>query len=218
MSSFISFWGPYPIILSRWLRKNKALGTTIDDACGEAFDKAAKLLGLPYPGGPIIDKMAQKGNKKAITFPRPLTGEGGKAVSKEHKYNFSFSGLKTSFFYYIKDKNLEDENLGDILASYQEAIVDVLTIKTLKAVKEFKPKTLLIAGGVACNSSLRKRFLEESKKNAFKLLIAEPQFCTDNAAMIAGLGYYQYQKLKKDDFPVNAEARSGEFPKINFIG
>ena len=193
------------------------IGTTIDDACGEAFDKAARLLGLSYPGGPIIDKLARLGNKNAIIFPRPLTGEKGKFVSKENKYNFSFSGLKTALFYHLKDNPPTcDEEKHNLIASYQEAIIDVLTKKTFIACKEFNPKSLLIAGGVACNSSLRENFLTKSKEEKVNLLIAEPQFCTDNAAMIAGLAYYQYQTFKKDNFPVNAQACSDTFPKIKF--
>ena len=166
------------------------LGTTLDDACGEAFDKGAKLLGLPYPGGPIIDQLAKQGDNKFHHFPRPLTGEGGKKVERKNIYNFSFSGLKTSLFYYLKNSSFK-ENKVDVVASFQEAIIDVLVKKTVLACKNYACKNIIIAGGVACNSRLRAVFKQLSERYAYSLLIPRPSFCTDNAAMIAGLAYHQ---------------------------
>ena len=185
----------------------KVVGTTIDDAAGEAYDKAAKILELGYPGGPVIDKLAKKGNDKAYNFPRALLGRGGKAVSKENLHNFSFSGVKTALLYAVKDKNLQDNELYDVIASYQAAIVDVLVLKTIKAAKIFKAKTIVMAGGVACNSCLRKEMTTAANSANRQLVIAPPKYCTDNAAMIAGLAYHYLKKEQVHDFSHSVNAR-----------
>ncbi len=187
----------------------EVIGQTLDDAAGEAFDKAAKLLHLGYPGGPVIQKVGDKGDPKKFHFPRSLIPSGGRKVRPEDRYNFSFSGLKTALLYhcqqYREDAQLEGQLLYDTVASYQEAIVDVLATKTFDAFKTFQCQTLILAGGVACNQPLRDRFTQKIPKYA-KLCIAKPVLCTDNAAMVAGLAYYQYQNqdftdLCQDVFP-----------------
>jgi N6-L-threonylcarbamoyladenine synthase len=159
------------------------VGLTRDDAAGEAFDKIAKLLGLPYPGGPLIDIAAQSGNPKKYDFPRPMM--------HDDTFDFSFSGLKTSVRYFIK-KNFPDQiietDLNDICASVQEAIVDVLSTKAIKAAKKFKVKSIIIAGGVSSNSGLRKTLTERGLKNKIKLVAPKMTYCVDNAAMIGFLG------------------------------
>jgi N6-L-threonylcarbamoyladenine synthase len=166
------------------------VGGTIDDAAGEAFDKGAKLLSLGYPGGPIIEKLAKKGDPAKFAFPRPLIGRGGKAVKPENRFNFSFSGIKTALLYHARDIRedcaLDDQVLFDTLASYQAAIVDTLAIKTMDAMRRFNVKSVVVCGGVACNGALRERLRSdvESAGNAF--YAAPPKYCTDNAAMIAG--------------------------------
>jgi N6-L-threonylcarbamoyladenine synthase len=171
------------------------LGSTIDDACGEAFDKAAKILGFEYPGGPIIDKLAKQGNPKKFTFPKP----------KVEKLNFSFSGIKTSLLYFIRDniKNNPDfvkENIYDICASYQNTITEILIEKTLLAIKQTNIKMLTLSGGVSANSYIRNEF-EKLTKKGIKVFLPKIKFTTDNAAMIAIAGYYKY--LKQDFAPLN---------------
>ncbi|MCC7050788.1 MAG: tRNA (adenosine(37)-N6)-threonylcarbamoyltransferase complex transferase subunit TsaD [Bacteroidia bacterium] len=166
------------------------VGETIDDAAGEAFDKAAKILGLPYPGGPLIDKLAQTGNANTFTFPYPQTSE----------FSFSFSGIKTSFLYFINQQiknnpTFIEENKADICASIQAHIVLYLIKKFEKCAKQYKIKNLAIAGGVSANSSLRKQLLE-LKKKGFNVFIPSFEYCTDNAAMIAIAAYYKF--LEKD--------------------
>lgn len=163
------------------------LGKTRDDAAGEAFDKAAKILGLPYPGGVEIDKLAKKGNRDAIPFPRPFM--------KSPTLDFSFSGVKTSVVYYLrKHPDPNQEELQDICASYQEAIVETLVAKTLIAAKQNEVNSVVIAGGVACNSRLRELSKEKLEKEGVSVYIPSPKFCTDNAAMIGSLGGFMFQK------------------------
>lgn len=165
------------------------LGRTIDDAAGEAFDKAAKIMGLPYPGGPLIDKFAQSGDANAFTFARPnIPG-----------LDFSFSGLKTSFLYFLRDQLKENpdfigQNKTDLSASIQKAIVDILMDKLMKAVKQTGIKTVAVAGGVSANSALRAAFLERQEQGVWKAFIPDFQFTTDNAAMIAVAGYFKFLK------------------------
>ncbi len=166
------------------------IGRTIDDAAGEAFDKAAKILGLPYPGGPLIDKYAKEGNPKAFRFAKPNIQE----------LDYSFSGLKTSFLYLVRDHLKQDpdfieKNLADLCASIQHAIVETLMKKLILAVKQTGIKQVAIAGGVSANSGLRNAILEQ-QNNGWKVFIPDFQFTTDNAAMIAVAGYFKY--LKKD--------------------
>lgn len=164
----------------------KLLGHTKDDAAGECFDKVAKLLDLPYPGGPQISKLAETGKTDAIIFPRPMI--------KEDNLDFSFSGLKTSALYWLQKNKLESKE--DFCASFEQAIVDVLVDKTIRAVKIIKPKTLILAGGVSANKKLRET-LKQIIKTDFpetKFIYPDLKYCMDNAAMIAVAGYYQSQK------------------------
>ena len=176
--------------------KFELLGETQDDAVGEAFDKAAKILGLPYPGGPLIDKYAQQGDSKKYKF--PLSNMAG--------FSYSFSGIKTAFLYFIqnevkKNPNFIEENLADICASYQASLADILFKKLLDAAQQQHIKTLTIAGGVSANSLLRKRLLELQNQNKYKIFIPSFEYCTDNAAMIAVTGYFKY--IKKEFCQLN---------------
>jgi len=170
------------------------LGSTIDDAAGEAFDKVATLLGLPYPGGPSIEKTAREGNPKAIDFPRSLMGKDS--------LDFSFSGLKTAVLYYCQGQDMRAHNqirqmspqqIADIAASFQAAVIDVLITKTRRAVERIGAKTVLAGGGVAANGALREAMEQMCRKNKLQLLVAPKSLCTDNAAMVASLAYYKYQ-------------------------
>jgi len=196
----------------------RIIGTTIDDAAGEALDKGAKILNLGYPGGPVIDKLSQSGNKNAYHFPRSLTGGAGKPLSEENLFNFSFSGLKTALLHHvdkIKLENIKDQTLFDTTASYQYAVVDVLCSKTIKACKEFKCKSIVLCGGVAQNSLLRVELKSRIPKNA-SFILTPSEFCGDNAAMIAGLGYH-YLNQQKNDIELDAFSRLPEITQIPFI-
>lgn len=165
------------------------IGQTIDDAAGEAFDKCAKVIGLPYPGGPVVDKYAESGNPNAILFSKPRIAG----------LDYSFSGLKTSFLYHIRDELKKDEdyienNMNDLCASLQKTIIDILMVKLRRAVKETGIKEIGIAGGVSANSGLRKTLQEDAEKNRWKLHIPHVKFTTDNAAMIAITGYFKYKE------------------------
>jgi N6-L-threonylcarbamoyladenine synthase len=167
------------------------LGRTIDDAAGEAFDKAAKILGLSYPGGPIIDKLAQQGNPRRFAF----------SIAKLPGLDFSFSGLKTSFLYFVRDRlaenpNFIEENLNDLAASIQFHIIKSLTDKMENALKTYKCTNFALSGGVAANSELRKKMQELAEKYNICITIPPLALTTDNAAMIACYGYFKY--LKKD--------------------
>jgi N6-L-threonylcarbamoyladenine synthase len=181
----------------------KVIGETLDDAAGEAFDKSAKLLGLPYPGGPLIDKYAKEGNYHRFKFAEPQI-DG---------LDFSFSGLKTSILYFLQKEMKEDpsfitNNLADICASIQHTIVSILLKKLKRAALETGITDLCIAGGVSANSGLRQAFEELCKKNRWNAFIPEFQYCTDNAAMIAMTGYYKYQQEQFADLSVSASARA----------
>lgn len=179
--------GHTSLYLVKSYTKFELLGKTRDDAAGEAFDKAAKIMGLPYPGGIEIDKLAKKGNREAIKFPRPFKSSSN--------FDFSFSGLKTSVLYYLrKHPDPSEQELSDICASYQEAIVDTLVDKTLLAAKGHKVKSVVIAGGVACNSRLRELSKERLEIEGITVYIPSPKYCTDNAAMIGSLGGFMFQK------------------------
>lgn len=174
------------LIRMRSMVKRKKLGETRDDAVGEAFDKVARLLGLPYPGGPEIEKLAKKGNPDAINFPRPMIH------SKD--YDFSFSGLKTSVLYYLRDnKNARKE---DVAASFEQATVDALVAKTIRAAKENGAKSVMLSGGVAANRRLRKTLETESEKRGLQFFVAPIQFNTDNAVMIGIAGYINFSQKK----------------------
>ncbi|MEV6243141.1 tRNA (adenosine(37)-N6)-threonylcarbamoyltransferase complex transferase subunit TsaD [Lentzea sp. NPDC051838] len=160
------------------------IGSTVDDAAGEAYDKVARLLDLPYPGGPPIDKLAKQGNGCAIAFPRGLTGP------RDAKYDFSFSGLKTSVARWVEraERAGEEIPLADVAASFQEAVADVLTAKAIRAAKDLNVDTLVISGGVAANSRLSGLAAERCAENGIELRVPRPRLCTDNGAMIAALG------------------------------
>lgn len=178
------------------------LGETIDDAVGEAFDKSAKILGLPYPGGPLVDKYAQQGNPKAFQFSKPKVGD----------LEFSFSGLKTGILYFIK-KNVKEnpdfikENLYDICASIQHTIIEILMDKIKNAVKHTQIKHIAIAGGVSANSEIRKRLQQAEKHWGWTTYIPKFEYTTDNAAMIAITGYLKYLNKEYSDVSITAKAR-----------
>ncbi|HDS85614.1 MAG TPA: tRNA (adenosine(37)-N6)-threonylcarbamoyltransferase complex transferase subunit TsaD [Phycisphaerales bacterium] len=172
----------------------KLLGKTIDDAAGEAFDKVAAILNLPYPGGPSIEKAARQGNPGAIAFPRTLLGKTS--------LDFSFSGLKTAVLYHCQGQDMKGQNrvpamspqeIADIAASFQAAVVDVLVEKTRRAVEQVGARTILIGGGVAANGALRQAMESLAARQHLRLLIAHKRLCTDNAAMIAALAYHKYR-------------------------
>ena len=175
------------------------MGQTRDDAAGEAFDKAAKMLDLGYPGGVVIDRLARQGNISYVHFPR----------SMKDSLDFSFSGLKTSLLNYIKkrDDRLEDEEVPHIVASYQEAIVDVLVEKTLRVAQETSVNRVVVSGGVAANGRLRTRFLECAREKDIAVHIPPPVLCTDNAAMIAAVGEHLLMGGLKDSYDLNAISR-----------
>ena len=173
------------------------IGQTIDDAAGEAFDKCAKIMGLPYPGGPWIDRLAKEGNAEAFSFAKPnIPG-----------YNYSFSGLKTSFLYFLRDNlkenpNFIEENKADLCASLQKTIIDILINKLKRAAKDLKLTEIAVAGGVSANSGLRDALLDLGRRHHWKVHIPPFAYTTDNAAMVAQAGYYRY--LKGDFCPIDA--------------
>ncbi|MBU1137228.1 tRNA (adenosine(37)-N6)-threonylcarbamoyltransferase complex transferase subunit TsaD [Patescibacteria group bacterium] len=174
--------GHTQLVLMTGRGKYQLLGETRDDAAGEAFDKVAKLLGLGYPGGPVISKRAEKGNKSAFDLPRPMIG----ASSPDDEFDFSFSGLKTAVLYQVKkEKKLSQNYINNMAASFQQAVIDVLMAKTAKAAKKYNAKSVMISGGVAANSDLRKEIREKIKEMKIDFYAPELEFCTDNAAMIA---------------------------------
>ena len=178
------------LVLMKSFTKWKKLGETRDDAAGEAFDKVARMLDLPYPGGPELEKLAKKGNPEAINFPRPML--------KDKNYDFSFSGLKTAVLYYLRNNfNLRTSDVQNIAASFQTAAIDVLVGKTVKAVKEFGVESVLIAGGVAANKKLRAAMKLEAKKMGINFFAPPAKLNTDNAAMIAAAAYIGYLRKKK---------------------
>ena len=173
------------------------IGQTIDDAAGEAFDKCAKIMGLPYPGGPWIDRLAKEGNAEAFQFAKPHIPE----------YNYSFSGLKTSFLYFLRDQLKEnpefiDENKANLCASLQKTIIDILINKLKKAAKDLSIKEIAVAGGVSANSGLRDALIDLGRRHRWKVHIPPFAYTTDNAAMVAQAGYYKY--LKGEFCPVDA--------------
>jgi len=180
--------GNSQIVLVKAFNDMEVIGQTIDDAAGEAFDKCAKVMGLPYPGGPHIDRLAKDGNPDAFTFNKPQIKD----------YNYSFSGLKTSFLYLLRDKVKEnpafiEENLNDLCASIQATVVDVLMNKLRKAAKDLNIRQVAVAGGVSANSALRQAFLDHASKYGWEVFIPPFAFTTDNAAMIAITGNFKYQ-------------------------
>lgn len=186
------------LVLVKDYGEYEVLGKTRDDAAGEAFDKVARAIGLGYPGGPKIDKLAKEGNPEAIPFPRAnITGS---------EYDFSFSGLKSAVLNYINScemKNIE-YNRADIVASFQKAVVDVIVEHAVKGAKENKMKKLAIAGGVASNSALRSAFENKCKENDMEFYYPSPVLCTDNAVMIASAAYFEYIKGTRHGYDLNA--------------
>lgn len=185
----------------------EVLGETLDDAAGEAFDKTAKILGLPYPGGPLIDRYAKQGDPRAFSFPEPqIPG-----------LDFSFSGLKTSILYFIRDRRAEnpsfvEDHLADICASVQHRIVTILMRKLVAAAKQTGIKDVCIAGGVSANSGLRAALAEEAARQGWRHFIPEFQYCTDNAGMIAITAYYKYLAGDFADLSVSPSARNTMVP------
>lgn len=179
--------GHSQIVLVRDYFDFTIVGKTIDDAAGEAFDKTAKILGLPYPGGPLIDKLAKDGNENAFSFPEPAIP----------LLDYSFSGLKTSFLYYIRDRLKADplfieKNKADLAASIQKVIVDILMKKLVRAATEYHVRDIAIAGGVSANSRLRWVLQEKADESGWRVFIPKFEYCTDNAAMVAMTGYFKY--------------------------
>jgi len=224
--SLLASGGHTILLVMESLVKWKKLGETRDDAVGEAFDKVARMLGLsPYPGGPEIEKLAQRGNPTAILFPRPMLNQ--------KNYDFSFSGLKTSVFYHLRDnailktrihsnnpntnevkKNFVSfgRNSGisgrwraDIAASFQQAAIDVLVSKTMRAAREFNARSIILCGGVAANKALRQKLKTESSKLNACFLVPDSEYNTDNAAMIAAAGYFAFLKKKKLPLVANGD-------------
>lgn len=182
--------------------KIKPLGSTQDDACGEAYDKVAGILGLGFPGGPLIEKIARKGNPERIKF---------RCSNTQHPLNFSFSGIKTAVLYYVQRHALKrtshsakhtahntqrTAHIADIAASFQEAVIDALLRKTLLACRLKRTNQLVVGGGVAANSRLREKFMQEAETCGIRIYFSPKEFCTDNAAMVAGLGYRLFGRWK----------------------
>jgi len=195
--------GHTQIVLCRDYLDMEVLGETIDDAAGEAFDKVAKMLGLPYPGGPLVDKYAQEGDPLKFKFP----------MSEMKNYEFSFSGIKTSVLYFLQaqkkiDPLFIENNLKDICASVQYTLVNMLMNKLKKAARELNIKQIGIAGGVSANSGLRKAIKETGDKLGWQVYIPKFEYCTDNAAMIGITGYHKYLKGQFADLSVTPTARA----------
>lgn len=180
--------GNSQIILVKGYTDMEVIGQTIDDAAGEAFDKCAKVMGLPYPGGPFIDKLAKEGNPSAFQFNKPhIAG-----------YDYSFSGLKTSFLYFLRDQikinpDFIEENKADLCASLQKTIIDILMKKLEQAAKDLRVNQVAVAGGVSANSGLRNAFIDYGQRRKWQVFIPKFAFTTDNAAMVAITGYFKYK-------------------------
>jgi tRNA N6-adenosine threonylcarbamoyltransferase len=179
------------------------LGRTLDDAAGEAFDKVAKLTGLGYPGGEIIDRLGQEGDRNAISFPRTMLERGS--------LDFSFSGVKTAVLNYVKSLGgeLSPSQIREIAASFQEAIVDTLVAKVLRAARRDSTRDVVVVGGVACNSRLREKLSREGKSAGVTVHFPPPALCTDNAAMVAVAGFHLLKECLRSDLSLNAYSRSG---------
>ena len=220
MAALVVSGGHTSIVIIHSDGNAEVIGTTIDDAAGEALDKGAKMLNLGYPGGPVIERLAKGGDGKRFHFPRSLTGTSGKGLDPENRFNFSFSGLKTALLYHAKKyapdgntENIEGELLTDTLASYQEALTDVLCSKLFDAVKLYRAGSAVLCGGVACNSVLREKFEKKCPKNV-RCIIAPKKFCTDNAAMVAALAYHYHKAGQYSPLTLDALAR---LPKLTHV-
>lgn len=192
--------GHTDLLLIPDLGQYEILGRTRDDAAGEAFDKVARVLGLPYPGGPQIEKLAQGGNREAISFPRGLL--------EKDNFDFSFSGLKTAALNYLngaKQKG-EEVDLPDFTASFQWAIIDVLTQKLITAAREHQVRQVVLSGGVAANGTFRDHVAEQASEHGMELLYPPRHLCTDNAAMIGSAGYFSFLAGRRSDYSLNAVA------------
>lgn len=200
--SLVVSGGHTSLFLTHDVIHHTLLGSTIDDAAGEAFDKVAKLFELGYPGGPIIDNVARKGNPDAVSFPR--------AYIEKDSLDFSFSGLKTAVLYHCYGKDMQThrrfstQEIADLSASFQEAVIDVLIDKALLALEKHRAKGIIIGGGVAANSRLRHKLQEAANARGVPFYYPSPRLCTDNAAMVAGLAYHKY--LQKDFASLDVEA------------
>lgn len=179
----------------------EVLGQTVDDAAGEAFDKVARFLGLDYPGGPAIDRLAISGDAEAIAFPRAMMH-----ATDEAEFNFSFSGLKTAVVNYVRTQ--ESVDLADVAASFQEAAVDALVIKAMRAAKRYDVSGVCLAGGVAANTRLRARVVERCESVGIPSHLPSKEMCTDNAAMVASAAWYQLQRVGPSDLD------SGAYPNL----
>ena len=187
----------------------KLLGQTVDDAAGEAFDKGAKMLGLPYPGGPAMDRISRTGDPTRLSFPRPYL--------KNDSWDMSFSGLKTSLRYYLERSgfpntgggqisNLSPVSIPDVAAAFQQAIVDVLVEKTVSAADRHYVRTVFVTGGVAANTVLRRQLADVCKERGLQLLIPSPIYCTDNGAMIAAAGYFRMNRRETSSLAMSPQA------------
>ena len=194
--------GHTQIVLVKSAFDMEIVGETLDDAAGEAFDKIAKIMGLPYPGGPLIDKLARTGDATRFPFPHPQIPE----------LNFSFSGLKTSVLYFLRDREKEtpgftEMHKADLCAGIQHTITDVLVDKLEKAIKRYKPNDIALAGGVSANSELREKFAKLAQKHGIRAHIPAFEYCTDNAAMIAVAGLFKYREGLFAELDVTADPR-----------
>ncbi len=199
--------GHTQIVFVREPFKHELLGETLDDAAGEAFDKVAKMLGLGFPGGPKIDQMAKRGDPRYVKFPR--------ACLQENSFEFSFSGIKTSVLYWLKnrgyyplkeEKKIDKDRLPDLCASFQAAVVDVLIEKTMNAVEKYNVHDVAVSGGVSANSELRSRLAKVCQEKKINLFIPELEYCTDNGAMIAIVGNMLLERGMVSDYELNAVA------------
>jgi N6-L-threonylcarbamoyladenine synthase len=195
--------GHTQLVVVRAPLEMEIVGSTIDDAAGEAFDKCAKVMGLPYPGGPVIDKLAKEGDPMRFKFAEPRVG----------CLDYSFSGLKTSFLYTLRDalavdENFIEENKNDLCASLQRAIIDTLLYKLRKAAREYKIRDIAVAGGVSANSGLRGALVSEGARRGWRVFLPELRFTTDNAAMIAASGRYEYLAGRFSSLDVAPVARA----------
>lgn len=198
--------GHTQLVLVRKQFDHQLLGETLDDAAGEAYDKVAKMLGLGFPGGPLIDKFARDGNPNFVNFPRSYLDEGS--------YDFSFSGIKTSVLYWLRDrrlfgngaKTIEPRMLSNICASFQAAVIDVLVGKTLTAVQGFGVRDVCLAGGVSANSDLRSRMKKLGEELGFRVFYPQLEYCTDNAAMVAYVGWLKLKEGVTSGFELGAVA------------
>ncbi|MFQ5685281.1 MAG: tRNA (adenosine(37)-N6)-threonylcarbamoyltransferase complex transferase subunit TsaD [Candidatus Scalindua sp.] len=203
--SLVVSGGHTSLFLTQSETRHTQVGGTIDDAAGEAFDKVGKILGLGYPAGPEIDTISQKGNGKAILFPR--------SYLKKDSLDFSFSGVKTAVLYHCMGQDsknagempgLNDREIADLAASFQEAVVDVLVNKTIFAATKFSARSIILGGGVACNSRLRQRLADAAKQQDIPLYYPSKKLCMDNAAMVAGLAYHKYNEEEFSGLAVEA--------------